>query len=198
MHEEPCSRPRRPRRRRLRRVYAAILHLAKMRSLRLPPQLPPPRLARVLHHPPILGFHSPPPLPKRSSLSPSPPPAPPPAFQHRPHLLFTLSTAAAAEDHHQDPETPTVEHPVGRKRSRTKFSQEQKEKMHSFSEKLGWKLHKSDEATVEEFCRQVGVAKGVLRVWMHNNKTTFGRKEIMRSSSRNEESRKTHNRSGVD
>ncbi|KAL0358089.1 UNVERIFIED_CONTAM: Zinc-finger homeodomain protein 11 [Sesamum calycinum] len=127
-------------------------------------------------NPPIPAFHNPSPLPKWSSLSPSPPPAPPAPFQDRPHLLFTLSTAAAAEHHHQDPETPTVEHPVGRKRCRTKFSQEQKDKMHSFSEKLGWKLHKSDEAAVEEFCRQVGVAKGVLRVWMHNNKTAFGRK----------------------
>ncbi|KAK4429993.1 Zinc-finger homeodomain protein 11 [Sesamum alatum] len=153
--------------------------------------------------PPFVAFRNPPPrLPKLSnSLSHTPPPPP-----HRPHLLFTLGTA---EEHHQDPETPTVEHPVGRKRSRTKFSQEQKEKMHSFSEKVGWKLQKSDEAAVEEFCRQVGVAKGVLRAWMHNNKTAFGRKEIMSSSniagingtqisSRNEESRKTHNRSGVD
>ncbi|XP_011075633.1 zinc-finger homeodomain protein 10-like [Sesamum indicum] len=146
--------------------------------------------------PSFLAFRN----PKRSSLSPSPPPPPPP-FQHRPYQLFTLSTEAAAEDHHQDPETPKAEHPVGRKRSRTKFSQEQKEKMHSFSEKVGWKLHKSDEAAVEEFCRQVGVAKGVLRVWMHNNKTTFGRKATKissSSSSRNEESRKTDNRSGVD
>ncbi|KAG6426277.1 hypothetical protein SASPL_110498 [Salvia splendens] len=63
---------------------------------------------------------------------------------------------------------------VGRKRSRTKFSQEQKERMHSFSEKLGWKMQRCDEAAVEEFCLDVGVARGVLKVWMHNNKNING------------------------
>ncbi|PHT67804.1 hypothetical protein T459_27291 [Capsicum annuum] len=48
--------------------------------------------------------------------------------------------------------------------------------MHLFSEKLGWKLQKVDEVAVDEFCREVGVGKGVLRVWMHNNKNTFGKK----------------------
>lgn len=49
--------------------------------------------------------------------------------------------------------------------------------MHVFSEKLGWKLQKCDVVAVDEFCNEVGVGKGVLRVWMHNNKNTFGRKE---------------------
>lgn len=64
--------------------------------------------------------------------------------------------------------TPITEN--GRKRFRSKFSEEQKEKMQSFSEKLGWKIQKCDEEKVEEFCRQIGVTKGVLKVWMHNNK----------------------------
>lgn len=50
--------------------------------------------------------------------------------------------------------------------------------MHSFSVKLGWKMHKCDEAAVKEFCHEIGISKGVLKVWMHNNKNTFGRKEI--------------------
>ncbi|PHU02559.1 Zinc-finger homeodomain protein 11 [Capsicum chinense] len=75
------------------------------------------------------------------------------------------------------PQPIKAEKPCGRKRFRTKFTQEQKEKMHLFSEKLGWKLQKVDEVAVDEFCREVGVGKGVLRVWMHNNKNTFGKKE---------------------
>ncbi|KAI3452841.1 hypothetical protein Pfo_009504 [Paulownia fortunei] len=130
--------------------------------------------------PPFLDFRHPP-LPKRFSLSPSPSPPPPPAaipYAPHPHLLFGLGTAVAAEEHHQAPVTPTAENPVGRKRFRTKFSQEQKEKMHSFSVKLGWKMQKCDEAAVKEFCHELGVTKGVLKVWMHNNKNTFGKKEI--------------------
>lgn len=50
--------------------------------------------------------------------------------------------------------------------------------MRSFSVKLGWKMQKCDEAAVREFCHEIGVTKGVLKVWMHNNKNTFGKKEI--------------------
>ncbi|XP_073128429.1 zinc-finger homeodomain protein 4-like [Henckelia pumila] len=59
---------------------------------------------------------------------------------------------------------------VVKKRFRTKFTQEQKEKMHDFAEKVGWKIHKVDESVVQSFCQQVGVKRRVLRVWMHNNK----------------------------
>ncbi|KAH6763127.1 hypothetical protein C2S52_020560 [Perilla frutescens var. hirtella] len=125
--------------------------------------------------PPFLDFRHPP-LPKRFSLSPSPP-SPSPPLPHAPHVFFGLAAAVAAEDHHQAPVTPTVENPLGRKRFRSKFSQDQKEKMRSFSVKLGWKMHKCDEAAVREFCHEIGVTKGVLKVWMHNNKNTFGKKE---------------------
>ncbi|KAH6798067.1 zinc finger homeodomain 1 [Perilla frutescens var. hirtella] len=124
--------------------------------------------------PPFLDFRRPGqvPPPNRTS-SPSPP------FPYAPHMLLSLSAAVAAEQHHhQEPVTPTAENPLGRKRFRTRFSHEQKEKMLSFSEKLGWKVHKSDEAAVEEFCREAGVARGVLKVWMHNNKNTVGKKEL--------------------
>ncbi|KAJ8441342.1 hypothetical protein Cgig2_024854 [Carnegiea gigantea] len=60
-----------------------------------------------------------------------------------------------------------------RKRYRTKFSQEQKEKMQEFAERIGWRLRRGEERLVEEFCRSVGVERGVFKVWMHNNKNHF-------------------------
>ncbi|XP_073108246.1 uncharacterized protein [Elaeis guineensis] len=60
-----------------------------------------------------------------------------------------------------------------RKRFRTKFSSEQKERMQEMSERLGWRMQKKDEAVVEEFCRQIGVERGIFKVWMHNNKHTY-------------------------
>lgn len=63
-----------------------------------------------------------------------------------------------------------------KKRFRTKFSTEQKEKMNAFAEKLGWKIQKHDEVAVQEFCANVGVKRHVLKVWMHNNKHTLGKK----------------------
>ncbi|XP_021746683.1 zinc-finger homeodomain protein 8-like [Chenopodium quinoa] len=57
-----------------------------------------------------------------------------------------------------------------KKRFRTKFSQEQKEKMYEFSEKIGWRLKKGEERLVQEFCKEVGVDRSVFKVWMHNNK----------------------------
>ncbi|CAM0951760.1 unnamed protein product [Alopecurus aequalis] len=65
---------------------------------------------------------------------------------------------------------------AGRKRFRTKFSQEQKDKMLAFAERVGWRIQKHDEAAVQQFCDEVGVKRHVLKVWMHNNKHTLGKK----------------------
>lgn len=60
-----------------------------------------------------------------------------------------------------------------KKRFRTKFTAEQKEKMLGFAEKLGWKLQRKDvEDEVERFCRGLGVSRKVFKVWMHNHKNS--------------------------
>ncbi|XP_011016887.1 PREDICTED: zinc-finger homeodomain protein 2 [Populus euphratica] len=63
-----------------------------------------------------------------------------------------------------------------KKRYRTKFTQEQKEKTLAFAERLGWGIQKHDEAAVGQFCAETGVKRHVLKVWMHNNKHTLGKK----------------------
>jgi ZF-HD class homeobox domain-containing protein len=63
-----------------------------------------------------------------------------------------------------------------KKRFRTKFTTEQKDQMCAFAEKVGWRIQKHDEAAVQEFCSTVGVKRHVLKVWMHNNKHTMGKK----------------------
>lgn len=65
-----------------------------------------------------------------------------------------------------------------KKRFRTKFSQEQKEKMLNFAEKVGWKIQKQEEGVVQQFCQEVGVKRRVLKVWMHNNKHTLAKKSL--------------------
>ncbi|KAE8680846.1 hypothetical protein F3Y22_tig00111366pilonHSYRG00219 [Hibiscus syriacus] len=57
-----------------------------------------------------------------------------------------------------------------KKRFRTKFTQEQKDKMLNFAEKVGWKIQKQEESVVQQFCQEIGVKRRVLKVWMHNNK----------------------------
>lgn len=63
-----------------------------------------------------------------------------------------------------------------RKRFRTKFTVEQKDKMLALAERLGWRIQKHDEEAVQEFCNETGVKRHVLKVWMHNNKHTLGKK----------------------
>ncbi|KAG5026908.1 hypothetical protein JHK86_022822 [Glycine max] len=63
-----------------------------------------------------------------------------------------------------------------KKRFRTKFTQHQKDKMLVFAEKLGWRMQKNDESIVQEFCSEIGVQRHLLKVWMHNNKHTLGKK----------------------
>lgn len=57
-----------------------------------------------------------------------------------------------------------------KKRFRTKFRQEQKEKMMEFAEKVGWRIPREDDVEVQRFCGEIGVKRQVLKVWMHNNK----------------------------
>ncbi|PIA55763.1 hypothetical protein AQUCO_00700229v1 [Aquilegia coerulea] len=66
---------------------------------------------------------------------------------------------------------------LSKKRFRTKFSKEQKDKMMEFAEKVGWRMQKQDEAAVQQFCAEVGVKRQVLKVWMHNNKHSMKKKE---------------------
>ncbi|PSR88311.1 Zinc-finger homeodomain protein [Actinidia chinensis var. chinensis] len=64
--------------------------------------------------------------------------------------------------------------------------------MHSFSEKLGWKMQRSEEGLIEEFCSEIGVGKGVLKVWMHNNKHTFGKRDTHSTTTTNNNNNSHH------
>lgn len=96
-------------------------------------------------------------------------------FQQRP-----LALPAASGGGEEDASNPSSSGGGGgggsKKRFRTKFSAEQKEKMLGFAERVGWTIQKHDEADVERFCRETGVRRQVLKVWMHNNKHTLGTK----------------------
>ncbi|KAG2301457.1 hypothetical protein Bca52824_030108 [Brassica carinata] len=139
-----------------------------------PPPLPP---SSTTEYQPHHRHHPPPPAPPRSPNSSSPPPI------SSSYMLLALSGTnktggnslpfsdlnfaannLSSHQHHT---------PGSRKRFRTKFSQDQKEKMHEFADRIGWKIQKRDEEEVHRFCREVGVDRGVLKVWMHNNKNAF-------------------------
>ncbi|XP_010554332.1 PREDICTED: zinc-finger homeodomain protein 4 [Tarenaya hassleriana] len=64
-----------------------------------------------------------------------------------------------------------------KKRFRTKFTQEQKEKMMNFAERVGWKIQRQEESVVQQFCQEIGVKRRVLKVWMHNNKHNLAKKK---------------------
>ncbi|KAL1824510.1 hypothetical protein ACET3Z_011288 [Daucus carota] len=125
------------------------------------------------HHPPP----PPPPPPPPHPDSPNSPPSPPPISSayypaSAPHMLLALSSAPQAVAHQTAPSGPP---PNSRKRFRTKFTHHQKEKMLEFAGKVGWKIQKRDEAAISDFCNEIGVDRGVLKVWMHNNKSTHAR-----------------------
>lgn len=105
-------------------------------------------------------------------------------IQQRPLALPSTATAVGREE--DDASNPSSSGGGGgsgggsgsllKKRFRTKFSSEQKEKMLGFAERIGWTIQKHDEADVERFCTETGVRRQVLKVWMHNNKHTLGKK----------------------
>ncbi|CAA2981056.1 zinc-finger homeodomain 6-like [Olea europaea subsp. europaea] len=65
-----------------------------------------------------------------------------------------------------------------KKRFRTKFSQEQKDRMHEFATRLGWKIQKEDEQELQQFCNEMGVKRRVFKVWMHNNKQAMKKRQM--------------------
>ncbi|XP_078155982.1 zinc-finger homeodomain protein 2-like isoform X2 [Carex rostrata] len=67
-------------------------------------------------------------------------------------------------------------HSSGKKRFRTKFTSEQKDKMLNFAEKVGWRLQRLEDGVVQQFCQEIGVKRRVLKVWMHNNKHSLAKK----------------------
>ncbi|KVI02521.1 zinc-finger homeodomain protein 10-like [Cynara cardunculus var. scolymus] len=166
------------------------------------PYLNHPPIQHVIEYQPHHRHHPPPPQPlpppatgansNSPGNSPSPPPISSSYYPSAPHMLLALSAGLSSlpsethlhNNHH--PSIPTTpgsaaggggSNPNGKKRFRTKFTQDQKEKMHEIAERVGWKMQKRDEEMIIGFCNQIGVEKGVFKVWMHNNKTTFGNKK---------------------
>ncbi|XP_038707702.1 zinc-finger homeodomain protein 4-like [Tripterygium wilfordii] len=68
------------------------------------------------------------------------------------------------------------DHRVMKKRFRTKFTTEQKEKMLNFAEKACWSVQKVDDCALQQFCQEIGIKRRVLKVWMHNNKHNYANK----------------------
>ncbi|KAL6596065.1 hypothetical protein ACP70R_047429 [Stipagrostis hirtigluma subsp. patula] len=117
-------------------------------------------------------------------LSPLPAPGPPGYLPSATHMLLSLSAGAPgsapavlsrppAPGPSPGTAAPCAAAAAAPKRFRTKFSPEQKQRMQALSERLGWRLQKREEAVVDECCREIGVTKGVFKVWMHNNKHHF-------------------------
>ncbi|KAK3144735.1 hypothetical protein QOZ80_4AG0317120 [Eleusine coracana subsp. coracana] len=142
---------------------------------------------------------------------PPPPPPPPPSHQHNhnhvaalqaflpstpvpppPHLALPYHAVPAApwSVMRAGSETPPRAEDLtllggsggGRKRFRTKFTSEQKERMREFAEKQGWRINRNDDGALERFCHEIGVRRQVLKVWMHNHKNHHGGGQKLMSS----------------
>nr|CAD1842193.1 unnamed protein product [Ananas comosus var. bracteatus] len=107
------------------------------------------------------------------------------SFIPRPHHVGMIMPLGAMQSSESDDVEGAVvgggggralPHHAAKKRFRTKFTPEQKEKMLSFAEKAGWRLQRQEESVVQQFCQEIGVKRRVLKVWMHNNKHSLAKK----------------------
>ncbi|KZV53864.1 hypothetical protein F511_00130 [Dorcoceras hygrometricum] len=109
----------------------------------------------------------------------------PPAIEthHAEHAPAGPTAESSSEDLHMLQSSPGG-HAVAsssrgsKKRFRTKFDQEQKDRMHEFADKLGWRIQRQDDEIVQQFCSEVGVKRHVFKVWMHNNKQAMKKRQI--------------------
>ncbi|KAJ8774944.1 hypothetical protein K2173_019948 [Erythroxylum novogranatense] len=130
------------------------------------PPFPPNTTLSIEYQPHQRHLPLPPLQPPRSPNSSSPPPISSSYYPSAPHMLLALS------------ENPTLSVPPGsRKRFRTKFSPTQKQRMLEFAQRVGWRMQKREEDSVQEFCHEIGVDRCVFKVWMHNNKNTFSKRD---------------------
>lgn len=88
------------------------------------------------------------------------------------------ATESSSEELHF---TAAAPYGMAKRRFRTKFTQDQKEKMLEFAEKVWWRIPREDDPEVQRFCAEVGVKRQVLKVWMHNNKAISGKKQVQDS-----------------
>lgn len=89
-------------------------------------------------------------------------------------MMLSYNVGPMGSDSDEDRAVPHQQ--TAKKRFRTKFTQEQKEKMLGFAERVGWKIQKQEESVVQQFCQEIGVKRRVLKVWMHNNKHNLAKK----------------------
>ncbi|OAY64925.1 Zinc-finger homeodomain protein 4 [Ananas comosus] len=83
-----------------------------------------------------------------------------PAAHH--HMVMPLGAMHASEYNEEvERRSPAM---LRKKRFRTKFSQEQKEKMMGFAERVGWRIQRVEESVVQQFCQEVGVKRRVLKI----------------------------------
>ncbi|CAN4106743.1 unnamed protein product [Withania somnifera] len=94
---------------------------------------------------------------------------------HRPLALPSTSDGGGFRQDQEDISNPNYSGGSGsKKRFRTKFIREQKEKMQEVAVKLGWRIQREDEELVQQLCNETGITRQVFKVWMHNNKHTLG------------------------
>ncbi|KAK8936597.1 ZF-HD homeobox protein [Platanthera zijinensis] len=129
-------------------------------SALLPLLLPPPPLHSYRHHQKHFGF--------------------------QPSLSGGTTTDSSSEDQLDAADAAaTAAQPThmvsaaSRKRFRTTFTAEQKEKMLGFAERVGWRLQKQYDNVIEEFCNEIGVRRKVFKVWMHNNKHSLRKQQLL-------------------
>ncbi|RDX98452.1 Zinc-finger homeodomain protein 1, partial [Mucuna pruriens] len=120
----------------------------------------------------------------------------PPVSHHRPLALQPLASGGVFSREEEDMSNPSSSGGGGfgggggsgsgtKKRHRTKFTQEQKDKMLAFAEKLGWRIQKHDEAAVEQFCEETCVKRHVLKPILSNvqlgmDRTTWATQQYLR------------------
>lgn len=132
--------------------------------------------------------HNPPP---RAATVQLPPPQSPQQRHHRHHqpvqpIMMTFGGASRTPAESSSEDLNIFQTNAGvqlmaemsKKRFRTKFTEDQKDKMHDFAERIGWKIQKQDEEEVLRFCNEVGLKRQVFKVWMHNNKQTTKKKQL--------------------
>ncbi|KAI4298963.1 hypothetical protein L6164_032467 [Bauhinia variegata] len=91
-------------------------------------------------------------------------PAPAPAAARAPPVRPSVPST----NNNGGPETVAAE--MRHRKTRIRFTPEQKAQLMNFAVRIGWRTRHTPETLIENFCREMGITRRVLRDWLSNNR----------------------------
>ncbi|XP_043717956.1 zinc-finger homeodomain protein 5-like [Telopea speciosissima] len=87
-------------------------------------------------------------------------------------VLLEVAEQQPQQQRQQQQNHGVVEEQMGssRRRPRARFTDEQRQQMFAYANRLGWRMRRERWDETNRFCEQIGVSRQVFKAWLNNKK----------------------------